>query len=204
MKSAFIKILTFSLIIICLLSCDNDPLSKYRKKEKEALAKGIRNDSLFLGYHLGMSSEDFYKLSWDNNKKGIIREGLGNMTVLYKLDTPQMHYLTFMDFYPKFHMNKIHIMPIRFFYTTWNPALEETSPAKLEQDVLKLMEKWYGKGFFVVKDPKKGRVLVKIDGNRRISILQSQERDVYVKIVDLKVVKELEAQGVEDEWWGNY
>ena len=86
-------------------------------------------------------------------------------------------------------------MPVRFQYQAWNPINPEVQVNKLQLDVLQLMEKWYGKGFITIDGPNKGRVFVKVEGNRRISITHEIEKDVMVKILDLIVPKQAEAAG---------
>ena len=196
------KILALAVIVSCLMcaACKKDGLSAYKEMESKELAKGIRNDDLFFGVHFGMSMEDFYSHCYELNRQKILREGAGNMTAQYRMDTTEMKYVTYMDFYPKFYLNKIYYMPVTFQYMNWNPYDKKYSPENLQVDVLKYMEKKYGQGFIKVVDPSKGRVFVKVDGNRRISITMDIERDVLVKIVDLTVAKQLGEMVWKDEW----
>ena len=190
-----------ALFMITIFACKEDPRAAYMKLEKNALATGQRSDSLFLGFYLGMPTKEFYDLCWKLNKTAVIKEGAGNMTAQYVLDTTHMRFITNMDFYPKFADGKIYRMPIVFQYKIWNPIMKETTPDNLQLDVLKLFEKWYGKGFIKVIDPVKGRVFVKMDGNRRISISKNALFDVDVNIVDLPAAKILEKKGAwKDEF----
>jgi hypothetical protein len=188
-------IVTASFLILIHSACKRDALSAYEKMEKRELATGIRKDSLFLKFYLGMPYKTFFDSCWAYNKQQLIKEGPGNASALIELDTPLMKYKTLMDFYPKFYEDKIYFMPVRFQYKSWNPVTPEFQLDKLQMDVLQLMENWYGKGFIRIQDPMKGRVFVKIEGNRRISIRQDLEKDVVVKIVDLSVPVQKDVNG---------
>ncbi len=194
MKKIFYFFNVFFLILIHS-ACKQNELSAYEKMENRELAKGIRRDSLFLNFYLGMPYKTFFDSCWSYNKQRLIKEGPGNASALMELDTPLMKYRTLMDFYPKFYQDKIYFMPVRFQYKSWNPVSPEFQIDKLQLDVLQLMEHWYGKGFIKIQDPIKGRVFVKVEGNRRISIRQDLEKDVVVKIVDLSVPQQKEVSG---------
>ena len=198
MKKGFFIAVFMSLIVI--IACKPDAKTDYAEMEKQELAKGIQNDSIFFGIHFGMSSKDFYARCTELNKQKIIKEGAGNMTAQFRIDTPTMKFLANMDFYPKFYQNKIYYMPVQFQYVSWNPVDVKYAPQNLQLDVLQLMEKMYGKGFIKIIDPKKGRVFVKVDGSRRISITMDIERDVLVKIVDLPLARQIEGKEWKDEW----
>ena len=77
------------------------PKSKYERKLKHELAKGVRYDSLFLGLYLGMPEKDFYIHCWELNKKGLIRQGSNNTTVEYRMED-ELKYPGIMNFYPSF------------------------------------------------------------------------------------------------------
>jgi hypothetical protein len=187
-------------ISICTLflsqsACKQDAKSVFEKMEKRELATGIRKDSLFLKFYLGMPYKTFFDSCWSYNRQQIIKEGPGNATALMELDTPTMKFRTLMDFYPKFYQEKVYYMPVRFQYKGWNPVIPEVQSKSLQLDVLQLMERWYGKGFIKIMDPDKGQVFLKVEGNRRISITQGFEKDVLVKIVDISVPTQPEVAG---------
>lgn len=188
MKSVLI-ICSFSLL--CWASCKKAEKKSLEEVEKQEIARGVRNDSLFLGLAFGMTQQQFYSVCWDLNKKGILREGTGNTTAAYQLDKGELNYPAEMNFYPKFIDGKIYEMPVWFHYKGWAPWNEHLQSTKLILEVQKLMGKWYGdEGFFVSPlpgDAKKG--IVKVDGNRKIIITLDGDKDVLVVISDLTVVK---------------
>jgi hypothetical protein len=181
-------ILIFS-FILCLVACKNEPKLSIQDIEKREMARGVRYDSLLLGLSLGMPAKEFYLRCWDLNKQGIIREGNTNMTVMYKL-TEGLKYQAYLNFYPNFYNDKIYEMPYVISYVGWSPWRTDNQPESLQLDVVKLLEKWYGTGFIRVYDLKRGLTFVKVDGNRRIKVMQKPEMYVEVIITDLIAEKE--------------
>ena len=177
--------------IIMYTACDQSA-SAYVAMEARELARNERFDSLFFGLYLGMPSKDFYTHCWELNKKGLIKQGASNTSVYYEV--PDFKHPAGMDFYPKFHNGKIAEMPIEFNYTAWAPWNKHLFADSLKLEVHSLMEKWFGTGFIKIENPYKigGDALVKIDGNRRISIYNTDDSKVFVDIVDLPLVKEIE------------
>lgn len=184
------KIILIFSFILCLIACTNEPKLTYGDIEKRELARGVRYDSLLLGISLGMPAKEFYLRCWDLNKQGIIREGNTNMTVMYKL-TEGLKYQAYINFYPSFHNDKIYEMPYVISYVGWSPWKADNQPESLQLDVVKLMEKWYGTGFIRVYDKQRGLTFVKVDGNRRIKIMQKPEMYVEVIITDLIAEKQM-------------
>ena len=160
--------------------------SQYEKLVEKELASGERNDSLFLGLRLGMSSKEFYQACWEMNKQGLVRQGTRNTTVVYQLGD-QLPYSAVMDFYPKFMEDKIVEMPLVFRYDAWSPWNRRLWSDSLQLDVLHLMEDWYGEGFIRSEHPEKGVAFVKVDGNRRIAIVTPDEQLVKVLFTDMSV-----------------
>ncbi len=182
-----IKWLTMLLISGFIISgCT--PRAKYERRLKHELASGVRYDSLFLGLYFGMPEKDFYLHCWKLNKKGLIRQGDNNTTVLYET-RDELKAPATMEFYPKFTNGKISEMPVNFKYKGWSPWNKDLSSDKLELDVLKWYEKTYGKGFIEVKHPLHGTAYVKIDGNRRITIFKQDDWQVWAVFTDMLVKK---------------
>ncbi len=153
------------------------PGKTYERRLNRELASGIRNDSLFMGLSLGMTTDAFYKQCWDLNKDSVVQQGSANMSVQYDLNE-ELEYPATMNFYPKFDSGKIVEMPVRFIYNGWAPWTKELSAGNLAKDVRNWYEGIYGKGFITVTHPMNGEAYVKIDGNRRITIYV--ENDLYV------------------------
>ena len=164
------------------------PKAKYERRLKHELASGVRNDSLFMGLYFGMPEKDFYLHCWQLNKKGLIRQGESNTTVLYEMKD-ELKYPASMDFYPKFNQGKICEIPVQFVYKGWAPWNKKLSSDNLQVDILKWYEKVYGDGFIEVKHPTRGIAYVKVDGNRRITIFKKDELHVWAVFTDMLVKK---------------
>lgn len=169
------------LIVLILSGCA--PKSHYERVVQRELSKGIRHDNLFLGFKLGMTKKDFYAHAWKLNKEHMVTNSSSNMTVVYQLDSLKSP--AKMSFYPRFYKNKIYLMPVQFIYDAWAPWNKQYSADSLETDILHLMQKWYGKGFFIVKGPHGEIAHVQVDGNRRITVLKHNDRVVDVLFTDL-------------------
>ena len=187
MKSRLIFLLTVIASVIVLCGCS--PRAKYERRLKQELASGARFDTLFMGFYFGMPEKEYYVHCWNLNKKGFIRQGENNTTVLYELKD-ELKFPAAMNFYPRFVQGKIYEMPVRLTYKGWAPWNKTLSSENLEIDVLNWYEKLYGKGFIEVKHPERGSAFVKVDGNRRITIFIENELNVWAIFTDLTVKKE--------------
>ncbi len=181
----------FLLLAIFLFTHCDGPTQQYERKVKEELASGLRFDSLFLGIYLGMPAKEFYTHCWELNKQKLIKEGPGNASVLYY--PPDFKEITKMTFYPKFYEDKIYEVPIELMYEAWAPWNKQYFADKLEVEALQVLEKWYGEGFMQIEHPERGKVFVKVDGNRRISVWHTDEQKVKVLITDLITDKAVKA-----------
>jgi hypothetical protein len=182
--------LFFYILISCLAaSCVKSETRSLAAIEKDELSKGIRNDSLFLGFYLGMLRSDFFALCLNMNKQGKLREGDQNMTAVFQLDNKELDYPGQMGFYPHFINDKISSMPLTFRYNGWAPWNENLQSSKLIIDVKKLLEKWYNTKFTIMVLENKTKGLVSIEGNRRITITVFDDREVLATIDDLTVKK---------------
>jgi len=177
-------VLPFS-VLISLLSCSK---SDYQKLVEQELSKGVRHDSLFLDIFFGMSKKDFYTVCWELNSKGVLREGAGNTTAMYRIT--DLNYPVKMNFYPKFHLNEIYLMSVSFSYEGWSPYNKNLHSDNLQTEVLRLLEDWYSKGFIKVNHAKRGEIYVKVDGNRQITVFKDGDKLVRVLITDLLSPKE--------------
>jgi len=178
------KLLWFCSILILAIGCA--PKSKYEQLKARELAKGIREDSLFLGLYLGMSKKDFYDHCTELNKQRILTIGTRKVSTVYKLEEGLDH-PALMNFYPNFYDGKIAEMPVSFNYEAWAPWNKDLWSTKLLPDVVHMLEEWYGKGFIKVERPKRKPIFVKIDGNRRIIVSIEDDTHVDVLFTDLLV-----------------
>ncbi|MFK7934172.1 MAG: hypothetical protein AB8G22_11735 [Saprospiraceae bacterium] len=186
------NILFFLAIIVLAMSCVSG--NEYEQMVKKGLRSGEKFNDLFLGVELGMSSDDFFDHAWDLNKKGVVKQGIGNMSVLYVIDSTDfegIHGDINMDFYPDFHEEQLHRMPMKFTYVAWAPWIKHRDDDHLEQDVLTILKTWYGDDFLEVSDPDRGSVHIKVDGNRQIKV-RKEERVVKVLMEDNSIINPLE------------
>lgn len=184
----------FSLILIStFLISGCSQKAKYDRRLKQELASGVRNDTLFMGIYFGMGQKEFYTHCWKLNQQGLIKQGLRNTTVEYKLKN-ELKYPATMDFYPEFAQTKIFEMPVRFVYDGWAPWNTKLSADSLQQNILKWYETQYGNGFMEVKHSKRGIAYVKLDGNRRISIFKENDTYVWAIFTDMLVDRNLKDQ----------
>jgi hypothetical protein len=181
-------VLIFSMLII-VAGCSDDNFKTYKKMEAKELASGKRNDSLFTGIYLGMTSKDFYVHCWQLNKAGVFTDGVNNTSVLYHLKNGELKYLASMNFYPDFNNDKIYKMRATFNYDAYAPWNKNMSADFLLSDVLKLFKKWYPNGnpFLIIEDKNRGNIYVKVDGNRRITVGKYDDLRVKVDYTDLMV-----------------
>ncbi len=165
-------------------ACGNNHKKDLAIIEKQELATGVRHDSLFMSLYLGMPKQDFFDYCWHMNKKGVFTEG-GDKTVEYEFGKKEFAYPLQMNFYPQFKYDKIKEMPIKFTYRGIDLSYPNGQTVKLFIDVKKLMEEWYGKGFFVTPLPIGGKGYAKVAGNRRVVIFSEKEYEVMVVVTDL-------------------
>ena len=183
-----IKILIFSILLFLIYSCNKTEKKNLAEIEKQEVATGIRHDSLLVGLNFGMTKEAFLDYCWGMNKKGLFREGEGK-TVEYILGKREVKYRIQMNFYPTFSDNKITELPIRFKYMDmdiFNPLMKTD---KLFKEVKKYIEDVFGGGFFMSPIPTGGKGYVKVEGNRRIMIINEKENEVMVILTDLTAIK---------------
>jgi hypothetical protein len=150
-------------------------------------------NDLFHGIYLGMPGKDFYLHCWNMNKKGLFTDGAGNTSVAYKLEKNELRHPAEMNFYPKFHDEKIYNLWAKFKYLGWMPWNKHMDSDDLLEDVLALYKKWYpgGNPFITINDKERGTLYVKVDGNRQIILGRYDEIEVKAEYTDLSVnVKE--------------
>jgi len=187
MKTGVVAILT----LLAMASCTKK--SEYDKLVEKELASNVKQDSLFLGIDFSMDSKEFYAHCWELNKQGVFTNGVGNMSVKYDLPT-QLNLPASMNFYPKFANDKIFELPVDFTYNDWALWKKETSNEVLLEDVKNMLEEWYG-GEFIEVESSDGtfKVLVKVDGNRRIRLWKrnvSTVRAIFTDLIDLQALKD--------------
>lgn len=166
-----------------LFACQSEV--NYDQWVEQELARGVRQDTLFMDYYLGMPSKDFYNYSWELNKQGLIKEGPGNNTVQYRLD--ELNEPALMFYYPKFHEGKIAEMSVKIRYTAWAPWNKDLFSEALEPEVLKMMERWHSVQFRKITHSSGNHLYLNIDANRQIVLEKIDDQFVQVKYTDLEV-----------------
>lgn len=167
--------------------------SEYQSLVEAELATNVRKDSLYLGISLQMDSKEFFVHCWDMNKQGTLTNGVGNQI---KYDVSEyFKKSTSMHFYPKFVDGKIFEMPVEFKYDDWALWNEELSVENLMEEVIDVLESWYGDGFIkMVNEDETKTVWVKVDGNRRIRVYRQSVSSVAVVFTDLIKLNEINSE----------
>lgn len=184
LKSLITPYTAFNLSILIfittfLITCEKK--SGYEQLVEKELVKGVRHDTLFLGYYFGMSEEKFFNHSWELNQKNILR---GDTYIRYNLDLFGKN--ARMEFYPEFQNGKIYKMPVEISYDGWAPWNRNLSSDSLITNLKKLYKRDYDADFTKTYFPSLNReVWVDVNGNRRITILKKDERSVQVEFLDL-------------------
>ncbi len=183
--------LALFIAVSCTLgACNQD--NSYENLLDRELTSGVRHDSLFLGYALGMPRDTFYSHSWSLNRQGLVMQGPQNQTIQYALPYA-LPYPAKMYFYPDFHADHVYRMRIRFAYDGWAPWTRRLSSDSMKVDVVNLLESWYGTGFFPYGSITRGMTtevpMVKIDGNRHIKVATITDMEVFVVITDVVAAK---------------
>ena len=175
--------------MMVLFACQHSAIDEYNSLIKKELDSRKKVDDIFFGIRLGMNSKDFYVHCWNKNKEGLFRDGAGNSSVLYELDSTQLKHPAEMNFYPEFKNGQIHKLWAKFRYKGWMPWNKELGSDKLLPDVVGLYNKWYpgGNPFIKLGDEKRNTRYVKIDGNREIVISVFDDTDVKAEYTDLRV-----------------
>ncbi|MCY4000140.1 MAG: hypothetical protein OXF06_00805 [Bacteroidetes bacterium] len=165
--------------------------SEYQQMvERESLRTDTVN-TLFLNYELGMSRQAFFDSSWALNRRGLVSHGPNNRNVQLKLPD-EFHHESTMLYYPDFVDDLVAQMRVRFSYDGWAPWNRHLWADSLIFDVHDLMEDWYGSGFILQErsTPTMDTTpeFIKIDANRHITIQRDSDREVLVKITDIRAM----------------
>ncbi|MFT6993536.1 MAG: hypothetical protein ACI9AV_000974 [Sediminicola sp.] len=177
---------------LILIGCTRSNEAKYKRYEKNELAKGIRQDSLFMGLYLKMPLKEFRTYSFDMNIKGKFKQGGQKSPNWVQTELQEMSYPATLTFYPQFKQDSIHEMNAAIYYENaiYKDGIFESDSLML--DVLNLLDKWYGGQTFKIKSPifYKEDVYVKVNGNRRITVYPDASGQIinlwYVDLTNLK------------------
>ena len=146
---------------------------------------------LFFDLEMGQTRKNFYDRCWDLNAQKMISQGPGNNYARYLIpvtdgkDTSNIEML----FYGIFDTQDImRGMDMKFSYTSYAPWNEiRHSDQLLEALKEKYMKDYPGNEFIKIDlDLEYGEAVVKVDGNRQIVMYPLSQKDVAVKIEDLR------------------
>jgi len=176
MKYLIIIVMFFSLI-----ACDQR--TDYERLIESGKNSDVRNDSLFLGYELGMEQQEFLDRSWELNQKGLLT---GGAQIEYQFT--ELSNNARMVFYPHFNNGKIHVMPVEISFHSWAIWNRDLYSEHLIDQLLEYYETVYGPGFQLVDHPTLNRkVWMKVDGNRKIVVYPKDDMITRVEFTDLSV-----------------
>jgi len=191
MKSNNLKQL--SLLLLLFLTVFTACQSDYTKLVNKEINSGIVYDSVLFGLKFGDSRIEFFERCMELNKKKLVSQGPNNNYVQYRLPinkNADVNGNIDMMFYAKFtEHDKIKAMDLKFNYASWSPWNENQHAKKLTPVVIDTILKWYpGNKFIEVVKKDETKVLVKVDGNRQITLFPEENtKDVSVLIEDLRI-----------------
>lgn len=175
-----------TIILVSIQSCK----SEYTKVVESELASGIIHDSLIFDLKIGQTKKDFYKYCWDMNKAQQITAGSGNKYALFvipKDSTDVNPDKINVEFYGIFDDKDVmQGMEMKMEYYSWAPWLDQFQSDRLMDHIQKkMMNDYPGNDFmeFTVKDI---QAKVKVDGNRQIRMFPLSDKQIMVKIQDLR------------------
>lgn len=176
----------FIAIAAIVMACQ--PKTEFDRVKQKELASGKVVEELFLDLKFGMDRKEFFGTCWEWNKKGVLTNGSHYLQVLYKPEVPSGKEVN-MHFYPSFEEGQLYFMPIEFSYPGWFPGNEEFEVERLMEDVVGLMQSWYGDdSFFEVSNKNNSvKAMVSVEGNRLIRIFKKNMTSVRVEMLDLRV-----------------
>ena len=173
--------LMFYIFVSSLLFVNCSSEKTYESMVREGLSSGIEADSLFLGYHFGMTVQDFHSESLEMNRRGEIT---GFTKIIYRIES--LSHPAVMEFYPTFVDGVITRIPVTIGYEGWSPWNEHLNINELVSDLISYYADVYGSQFYMKHIPDIDRqALVSIQGNREIRIYPNSQSTVIVDFIDL-------------------
>lgn len=182
MSKKFIFLISTFAIAVLLSNCENE--QNYNTLIQQGINSGIENNEMFLNYELGMTRDDFFKVSWEMNKEEKIS---GLVKIDYELQDLKSRAM--MRFYPEFVDDRISKMPVDVHYTGWAPWNRELSSDSLVVDLVEYYEGNYNTTFRKVYNPDiEKNAYLSVEGNRAISVYPLTEMAARVEFTDLNVL----------------
>ncbi|MCJ7465643.1 MAG: hypothetical protein MUO53_03000 [Maribacter sp.] len=177
------------LLFLMLFSCQ----SEYTKLVNLEAHKGLQQDSLLFGMSFGDTKKSFFDRCGELNKEKLVSQGPNNRSVQYLLSSKQDdENLTAINmlFYGNFDKNDTMVgMDLEFTYRAWSLWNKDYEAKKLLPVVKDSLMKWFhGNPFIPLKqETSDTELFVKVDGNRQITAYAKNNKDVAVRIEDLKL-----------------
>ncbi len=185
-----LKQFIFLLLCFILTSCE----SEYSQLVKRELNSGKIHEDLIFGMKMGQTQKDFYEKCWALNKQKLIGQGPGNQFAKYMMDmdsTKADSDKVEMLFYGIFDEEKImHGMHMKMNYSKWSPWNEAYHAEALMKNLQKkYLKEEAGNPFVEINIDNGIKAFAKVDGNRRILMYPLSDKDITVKIEDLRESK---------------
>jgi hypothetical protein len=177
------------LLFLLLFACQSD----YTKLVNLEASKGLQQDSLLFGMSFGDTKKSFFDRCGELNKKKLVSQGPNNRSVLYTLSSKEDDKnLTAIDmlFYGNFNKSDIMVgMDLEFTYKAWSLWNKDYEAQKLLPVVMDTLMKWFHGNPFIPMEREKSdiEIFVKVDANRQITAFAKNNKDVAVRIEDLKL-----------------
>jgi len=173
-------------LIIVLSSCE----SEYSKLVKSELKSGVVYEELFLGLKIGETKKQFYDKCWELNKQKLVNQGTGNKYAKYLLDISTEQdtadkVITL--FYGIFDEDDVmYGMEFKMSSESWSPWNKHYQSDALIERLKKYYMREYDNNPFISIQANENETFAKIDGNRQILIYKLTDKDVSVKITDIR------------------
>lgn len=176
-------------LMVAFQSCK----SEYQQYVDRESGTGEIRDSLIFGMQMGQTKKEFYAICWELNKQKIITAGTGNQYAKYVVDADtisgDLSRAKDMLFYGIFDEDDVmRGMDMKYAYQTWAPWNRDRHADSLMNQLREQYLQGYPGNDFIELEVEglKTPALVKIDGNRQILMYPVNNKDVKVRIEDLR------------------
>jgi hypothetical protein len=181
------RIIVMIYIISTMISCK----SEYDRLVEKEISSGVEQDSLILGLKMGLTRQQYFEACAQLNKDSILQQGKGanayyQVPLLPNEDSLKRKEVNFMGFFDS--QKIVRGMQLSYNYISWSPWATQLHSDKLIEDLQKRIEEDYNGNKFIEVEIEgfKNKVLVKIDGNRRMLLYPLSNQEVRLKIEDIK------------------
>lgn len=175
-------------LALSLQSCE----SEYQQYVDRELGTGEVRDSLVLGMRMGQTKKEFFATCWELNKQKVITAGTGNQYARYVVDADTLgdnSRAKDMLFYGIFDEEDVmRGMDMKYAYRAWAPWNRDRYADTLLNHLREQYLSGYPGNDFIELEVEglKAPAMVKIDGNRQILMYPINNKDVKVRIEDLR------------------